>query len=756
MATLEKIRSKSVFLIIVIGVALLAFIVGDAISNGRNIFGKGSRVAKVGDEKIDAAELQQRTAEISDMYNSFPQQTKEMLALDQSEFTSLALQQLMDEKLLDKAAGKMDIDVDEKNLSFYIFDMPLTPAYNFIIQNQEFLTARQIPGDPKTVFDAINNPAKYRLTADEAQRLKQGWIQMEHRTRDAVKRHKYTSLLSGAIRPNSLDRKDMFARANESVSATVAYKQFDQAVLDAIKVSDAELNKLYEEYKEKYRVFQPTTTIGFAFAEVGASAGDIAKVKALSDKAGLALVNDTVAMPAGVETESFSATKAYLSNPSNFNFPYNFAKIDSVAVGTLMKDVRNDMGGTQYYLNLVKTAEKTANDSIQLALFTVAAADVDTVSGVLRSGVAADGVAAATGNKASYENDGKPLQVMLHHPGGVVAVDSQSGQLFGFGMAADVVAQLDSASNGQVVTIKKGDSKNPAILARVEKAVPSVVYDFKAANVQLLPSAETLADAREKMAAFASKNASVDAFRKNAEKAGYTYLPFTVDGMTSVLRLKDKSGRTMRMFPNTGRIVEWAMSDKVTSGDVSDVSDNGNPSQPVVYVAVIADQAEDYLPATNPRVKEELSDMVKRRKAGEQMVKQYSGKGDINATAAAMGVSTMPMADVRFGSVLPNSARIMGTVPGTKVYVVKDEGGVLAYQVNSKNQNTTQANPEAETQAYMVSYGISEQPNPIAVFQSYAPNANPLGQQIGDRLGKLLRGTKKIENNRYELMGGGK
>ena len=53
MATLEKIRSKSVFLIIVIGVALLAFIVGDAITNGSKLFGNQTTVAKVGKQKID-------------------------------------------------------------------------------------------------------------------------------------------------------------------------------------------------------------------------------------------------------------------------------------------------------------------------------------------------------------------------------------------------------------------------------------------------------------------------------------------------------------------------------------------------------------------------------------------------------------------------------------------------------------------------------------------------------------------------------
>ena len=45
MATLEKIRSKSVLLIIVIGVAMLAFIIGDALTNSRNNFGDHTTIA---------------------------------------------------------------------------------------------------------------------------------------------------------------------------------------------------------------------------------------------------------------------------------------------------------------------------------------------------------------------------------------------------------------------------------------------------------------------------------------------------------------------------------------------------------------------------------------------------------------------------------------------------------------------------------------------------------------------------------------
>ena len=51
MATLEKIRSKSVLLLVVIGVALLAFIIGDFLNSSRTIFGPDSSVATVNGEK---------------------------------------------------------------------------------------------------------------------------------------------------------------------------------------------------------------------------------------------------------------------------------------------------------------------------------------------------------------------------------------------------------------------------------------------------------------------------------------------------------------------------------------------------------------------------------------------------------------------------------------------------------------------------------------------------------------------------------
>ena len=53
MATLEKIRSKSVLLLIIVGLALLAFIIGDFVNSGSSFFNqKKMVVAEVDGEDI--------------------------------------------------------------------------------------------------------------------------------------------------------------------------------------------------------------------------------------------------------------------------------------------------------------------------------------------------------------------------------------------------------------------------------------------------------------------------------------------------------------------------------------------------------------------------------------------------------------------------------------------------------------------------------------------------------------------------------
>ena len=76
MATLEKIRSKAALLVVVIGVALLAFIIGDFLNSGQSFFMMNqNKVATVNGEVIGVEEYQERVNARTEQMQSMYQQS---------------------------------------------------------------------------------------------------------------------------------------------------------------------------------------------------------------------------------------------------------------------------------------------------------------------------------------------------------------------------------------------------------------------------------------------------------------------------------------------------------------------------------------------------------------------------------------------------------------------------------------------------------------------------------------------------------
>ena len=81
MATLEKIRSKAGLLVLVVGLALFAFIIGDFLNSGSTYFRQSQeKIAIVDGEVINIQDYQTRVDEMSEMYkmqtgqNSLPEE----------------------------------------------------------------------------------------------------------------------------------------------------------------------------------------------------------------------------------------------------------------------------------------------------------------------------------------------------------------------------------------------------------------------------------------------------------------------------------------------------------------------------------------------------------------------------------------------------------------------------------------------------------------------------------------------------------
>ena len=111
MATLEKIRSKSVLLFVIIIVALLAFILGDFLTSGRTYFGSGTTVAEAAGAQVDYTAYQNRLSQLSEQYQAQGRQ------FDNDRMSQNVIQELLVEQLLEKEYDRLGITVTDAELT---------------------------------------------------------------------------------------------------------------------------------------------------------------------------------------------------------------------------------------------------------------------------------------------------------------------------------------------------------------------------------------------------------------------------------------------------------------------------------------------------------------------------------------------------------------------------------------------------------------------------------------------------------------
>ena len=111
MATLEKIRSKAGLLVLVVGLALFAFIIGDFLNSGSTYFRQSQeRIAEIDGEVVKIQDYQGRVDEMAEMYKmqsgsaSLPEEY--MTQIRQSVFDAM-----VQEVVLDEATAKLGMGV---------------------------------------------------------------------------------------------------------------------------------------------------------------------------------------------------------------------------------------------------------------------------------------------------------------------------------------------------------------------------------------------------------------------------------------------------------------------------------------------------------------------------------------------------------------------------------------------------------------------------------------------------------------------
>lgn len=712
MATLEKIRSKSVMLIVVIGVALLAFIIGDALTNSRNLFGDHTTVAKIGGKKIDYTDYQRKREELNHQLEQLKQTNPQQYSnFDVQLLGEMAVEQLVGEKLLDEAVKNTGIEASPEQLRFFVLDNPINQAALSNIISQLNASGFSVQ-TPAQAYEVIFNPGRNGMSEQQAKPFQNAWVAMEEETKQLIKRQKYQQLVIGTVKANDLDKKALYNDYVATNNVSLAFRPYGPIDEKKYPVSDAEINAAYNESKNDFKITEPTKEVSFIAINIAVSDADRAAAKALAQNT-LKALNDTTGtgLPSDIKKEGVVMTRSTVRTSDLRNGPVK-EFVSGAKAGEVSLVTENLRG-----FEIVKMGKRSYEvDSIQINLVQVAGDALPAkVTSRLNAGLPIDSISKEFGADSVFAQ--KEQWIPLYAEGGATNALAPS--------------QLDSlrSANGKYVAIMT--SPQGAVLAKIVKQnAPVEVVDFEEYNYQLNPSAKTVNNEIEKFEKYLAKNNTAELFTKNAAEQGYNVQTFQFTQSTPAV---PRMAGYNQFFPDSRQVVRWVMIDG-KPGQVSHIYESKDAAAPMLYAVAVDAEYDDFVPTTNSDVKNYLTNKVRRQKAGKDLAAEYQKGGkNLDAVAKAMGVEPRALSEFRMGRGMGvNDPKVLGQIAGAKadkkLVVIPGEDGVYAYVVNGNGKADMPYNESNYEQQY---------------FQLVNPNFD-----------QMLRGGDKLINQSYKFEGG--
>ena len=670
MAALGKIRSKGGILVGAIGLALFAFLAGDAARSCDGIKGEArQQIGEILGKKISVQDYQK----LIDEYQSaikFTMQRDNLTDQEVNQVNDQVWQQLVSNRVIEADAEKVGLTVTEKEIQNVLNEgtNPMLVQTPFV--NQQ--TGRFDVNALKQFFDSYNKAkAAKSPQVEQMQAIYDYWLFVEKNLRAQLLGQKYQALLASCVLSNKAEAKMAFKDNNEESQIQLASLAYSTVKDADVKVTDDDLKAKYAELKPAFRQNVETRDIKFVDFQIKASAADRSQVvKEMNDfQKQLASAAD----PAAVVSKSGSEIP-YLglpvSNKAYQQYPDIASKIDSLSVGTTGV-VENAQDNT---LNIIRVLSKAQlADSIQFRQINIAAATPD------EARAKADSIQKALAGGADFDALAKRY--------------GQTGEKVWFtGQQYEMAPSMNQDNRTFVNALLNGEVNATQNLALTQGNIILQVLDKKAFTTKTTAavikkivdfSKATRSNAYNKFSEFVAKSSTVADLEKNAPKSGYQ-----VQSLNDISTAEHYVGG----IPGTRDALKWLFEAK--QGEVSPLYECGNNDH-LLVIALTAVHPQGYRSWDDAQVKEILKREVIKDKKAEKLMAKLKGVNSI-AAAQAKGAKVSSVNQITFaapafvqatGSVEPAlSGAVAGTAAGKfSKAPVKGNAGVYVFQVVKKS-----------------------------------------------------------------------
>ena len=653
-------------MVIVIGIALFAFIAGDAWKIFQPHQGRQD-IGEINGEKISAQDYQK----LVDEYTEVIKLTNGLASLNETQLASVkdqVWQSYVNNKLIAEQAEKLGLTVTDAEIQAIIdegthpllmntpFRNPQTGAFDkdmlkkFLVDYSNLSTS-QMPSQYVEYYQTMGN----------------FWNFVEKTLRQSALAEKYQNLISKSLIANPTSAEDAFkARTEQSdlLMAAVPYSAINDSL---VKISDDEIRSLYNERKEQFKQLAETRDIRFVDIQVLPSDADRKAVLDEVTEYSEQLNNTTADYAAFIRSTG--------SSVSYSDIPVNKSVLPSDVVARLDSIGMNEVFGPYYsqaddsYNAFKIIAKVNAPDSIQFRQIQVYA-DTEEKTKTLT-----DSIYDALKGGANFEE--------------IAKVYGQTGESTWVSANTWEGSQLNSENEEFIKTLLSQPVKEIAklnigqaniILQVMNKKSMQDKYKVAVIKRNVEFSNDTYNEAYNKFSQFVAQSNSIEELEKNAEEYGYTVIPRS-----------DFSSAEHYVggVPSTKEVIRWIFGAK--EGAVSPLFECGNNDH--IMVAAL-----DRINPVGYRNINSVADMlraeIRRDKKAEMIMADMKSCTSIDQAKAVKNAVSDTVKHVTFSapayiSLTRGSEPVIGAV-ASKTAVnatsapVKGNAGVYMVQVLSK------------------------------------------------------------------------
>ena len=666
MATLEKIRSKGLLLLIVVGLALVVFIVGDLVNSGSTYFQEnGANVAVINGDKVKIRDYAEKMEQFNDVVklqygNNINDEMMEQIR-------QMVWESTVTEKVVGDDCAEIGMMVTKNELADMLVGNNISPM---MMNNQMFFNENgQFDVNIVKQFISMldSEDASQNIPYEQLRLYRNYWRYWEHAVKTSRLQEKYTNLLNAALVVNPLEAKYAYDNAKVSADAVYAMKNYFAIADSTVNVSDAEIKALYNEKKEQFKQKQ-SADVKYIAVDIKPSAEDFAEVEKW--------INDL--------KEEFTTTEeiADVVN-SNSDVQYrgeNLVKdqIDADFQEFAFSGKAGEVMGPIFVDNTYKMARIIENginsvDSVNLSNMYLRRETAEATQAL------ADSIMTAVKKGADFAELAKVHSLAQNGANG-----GEIGWVSEMGLEKKIATPAFSTPAKGIFQVKEG---NDIILFRVNELGQKVLKAKVAVLARSVDAtSRTQATLYNNLKQFIVDNNTIEKLETEAANNGYVVM---------TAKNLDINASAINNVKKAREAVRWVFENK--EGAISDIFEVENQ---IIVVAVDKHNAEGYRSIES--VRPQLLSELRKEKKGDILVAQMANKD--MAQLATEGFRVDTVRNISFASnyagAIGNEPSLFARVAGAEVEkespAIKGNTGAYIFKVISKEEAAKPYNEKEE------------------------------------------------------------